>query len=184
MPTIQVAHEAIATEQIPILLHDAGRELETNEFQVVLGDEGFDLGYRESMLLNVKQQVAAFAGAEEIAVLGDAPERGIQEVLPAAANVVRARAVASLENECAGRHNAAARELAVEAYSHESAGSQQLEQDAPARLHIGKMMQHAAGIDQVEASVDRFELEEIGLGILDPAYERDRRLPLGVAKAG
>ena len=115
MPTIQVAHEAIATKHVPILLHHVGRELEPDEFQVVLGDEGFDLGYRESMLLNVKQQVAAFAGAEEIAVLGDAPERGIQEVLPAAANIVRGRAVAPLENECAGRNNAAARELAVEA---------------------------------------------------------------------
>ena len=68
----------------------------------------------------------------------------------------------------------APRQLAVEAHPHEAAGPQQLEQDAPARLHVGQVMQHAAGIDQIEASADRFELKNIGLGVLDLVRRRRR----------
>src|SRR5215831_11084995 len=91
--------------------------------------------------------------------------------------------VPALEREGAGGDNSAPRQLAVEAYPHEAAWPQQLEQDPPARLHVGEVMQHAAGIDQVEASADRFELENIGLGVLDLARRCGRRLPFRVAKA-
>src|SRR4029453_5383315 len=119
-----------------------------------------------------------------IAGPGHVLERRIQKLLPATANVVRGRAIASLEDEGARRNDSAAGELAVEAYPHETARPQQLEQDAPARPYIGQVMQHAAGIDQVEGSVDRFELEDIGLSVLDLVRQQRRRLPFCLAKAG
>src|SRR5689334_22137763 len=91
--------------------------------------------------------------------------------------------VPALEREGARRDNSAPRQLAVKAYPHEAAWPQQVEQDAPARLHVGEVMQHAAGIDQVEASADRFELENIGLGVLDLVRRCRGRLPFRVAKA-
>src|SRR5262249_39536584 len=53
MPTIEVAHETIA-EHIPIMLHELRREFETDEFQVVLSEEGFDFRYGQPTLLNVE----------------------------------------------------------------------------------------------------------------------------------
>jgi hypothetical protein len=37
MPPIEIAHETIAAEDTPIMLHDPRREFETDEFQIVLG---------------------------------------------------------------------------------------------------------------------------------------------------
>src|SRR5262245_4066800 len=125
VPTIEIAHETVATENIAIMLHDRRREFETDEFQIVLDDEGLDLRKRQPALLDMKQQVAALAGAEEIAGLGNAVERRVEQVLPAAADVVRGGAIALLENEGAGSNDVTACELAVEAHMHEAARPQQ-----------------------------------------------------------
>src|ERR1700745_508391 len=53
MPPIEIAHETIAAEDTPIMLHDPRREFETDEFQIVLGEEGFDLRNRQPALLGV-----------------------------------------------------------------------------------------------------------------------------------
>src|SRR5439155_13282665 len=101
IPTVEIAHQMITAEQAAIMLHEARRKFKTDEAQIVLGEEGFDLRNRQTMLLDVEQEIAALAGAEEIPGLGDAVKRRIQEVLPAAANVFHGRAVASVSDELA-----------------------------------------------------------------------------------
>src|SRR5262245_12355244 len=184
MPAIEIAHETLAAENVPIMLHDSRCEFETDEFQVVLDDEGLDVRNRQPAFLDMKQQVAALAGAEEIAGLGNALERRVQQLLPAAAAVVRGRAVALLANESAGGNDLTACDLAVEAHPHEAARPQQRQQNAPARDRIRKVMQYPAGIDQIERSLDRPDLENVGLGVGDSLRQRRGRLPLSVAKAG
>src|SRR5262249_59817136 len=65
MPAIEVARETVAAENVPIMLHDRRREFETDECQMILGDERLHVWNREPAFLDVKQQVAALAGAEE-----------------------------------------------------------------------------------------------------------------------
>src|SRR5262249_11836365 len=77
MPAIEVARETVAAENVPIMLHDRRREFETDECQMILGDERLHVWNREPAFLDVKQQVAALAGAEEIAGLGNAVERRV-----------------------------------------------------------------------------------------------------------
>src|SRR5947209_6838609 len=137
-----------------IVLHEPRRKFKTDEVQIVLGEEGLDLRNRQTMLLDVEQEIAAFAGAEEIPGLGDALERRIQEVLPAAANVFHSRAVASVSDELAAGDDVMPRELTIESHMHETARPQQAEQRAPARQWIREMMQHSAYLDQIERSVD------------------------------
>jgi hypothetical protein len=67
MPTIEITEETIAAEESAVILRHSRREFESDEHQPVLANEGLDLRNRQSMLLHVKQEVAAFAGAEEIA---------------------------------------------------------------------------------------------------------------------
>src|SRR5262245_46289834 len=184
VPAIEIAHEMVAAENVPITLHRLRGKFETDEFQIVLRDEGLDLRNRQPTLLDMKQQVAALAGAEEIAGLGNALERRVQQLLPAAADVVRGRVVALLANEGAGGNDLTACELAVEAHPHEAARPQQRQQNAPARHRIREVMQYPAGIDQIERSRDRPDLENVGLGVGDSLRQRRGRLPLGVAKAG
>src|SRR5262249_16135642 len=134
--------------------------------------------------LDMEQQVAALAGAEEIAEFGNAAERRVQQLLPAAANVVRSRAIALRENEGAGGNDLTACELAVEGHTHEAARPQQPQQDAPTCHRFGKVMQYPAGIDQVERPLDRSELQDVSLGVLDLFRQGRGRLSLGVAKTG
>src|SRR5262249_29348326 len=136
VPAIEVAHETVAAENVAITLHQLGGKFKTDELQAVLADEGLDLRNRQPALLDMKQQVAALAGAEEIVGFGNAVERRVEQVLPAAADVVRGGAVALLENEGAGGHDVTACELAVEAHMHEAARPQQPQQDAPACYRI------------------------------------------------
>src|SRR5262245_15042859 len=184
MPAIEVAHETLATENVPILLHDSRREFEADEVQVVLDDEGLNVWNRQPAFLDMEQQIAALAGAEEIAGLGNAVERRVEQVLPAAADVVRGGAIALLANEGARGNDVTACELAIEAHPHEAARPQQRQQNAPARDRIRKVMQYPAGIDQIERSLDRPDLENVGLGVGDSLRQGRGRLPLGVAKAG
>ena len=82
-------------------------------------------------------------------------ERRVEQILPAAADVGGRGRVAALGDEGARRHHVAAAELAVKAEMHDAARPQQREQDAPAFERIGHVMQHAAGVDHVEAAADR-----------------------------
>src|SRR5262249_61334438 len=102
MPAIEVARETVAAENVPIMLHDRRREFETDECQAILDDERLDVRNREPAFLDMKQQVAAFAGAEEIARLGNAVERRVQQVLPATADLHHGRAIALPSGETPG----------------------------------------------------------------------------------
>src|SRR5262249_61548195 len=132
VPAIEVAHETVSAENVPITLHHLRGKFETEELQVVLADEGLDLRNRQPPLLDMKQQVAALAGAEEIVGLGNAVEQGVEQVLPAAADVVRGGAVALLTHEGADGHDVTACELAVEGHMHEAAPAPPTHPDAPA----------------------------------------------------
>src|SRR5262252_6704777 len=54
VPAIEIAHETVAAENVPITLHRLGGKFETDEFQAVLGDEGLDLRNRQPALLSMK----------------------------------------------------------------------------------------------------------------------------------
>ena len=71
VPAIEIAHETVAAENLPITLHHLGSKFKTDEFQVVLDDEGLDLRDRQPALLFVKQEIPAFVRCEEVARLGD-----------------------------------------------------------------------------------------------------------------
>src|SRR5262249_44220887 len=74
VPAIEIAHEMIATENVPITLHRLRGKFETDEFQVVLDDKGLNVWNRQPVFLDMEQQIAALAGAEEIAGLGNVLE--------------------------------------------------------------------------------------------------------------
>src|SRR5215831_919083 len=133
VPAIEVTRETVAIENVPIMLHDRRREFETDECQVILDDERLDVRNREPAFLDMKQQIPALAGAEEIAGLGNAVERRVEQVLPRAADVLRGRAIALRGDEIAGGNDSTACQLAVEAHAHEAARPQQRQQGAPAR---------------------------------------------------
>src|SRR4029077_8660951 len=103
MPPIEIAAGTIATKEIAVVLHYSRRKFEPDEHQSVLGNEGFDLRNRQSVLLHVKQKVAALAGAEEIAGPGYILEGLVQQVLPAAANLIGGRIIPALAREGASR---------------------------------------------------------------------------------
>src|SRR5688572_19284403 len=77
-----------------------------------------------------------------------------------------------------------ARELAVEADAHEPAGPEQGEQHPPAPPWVGKMMQHATCVDDVEGPIEVAEFEDICLGKGDITGARSTRLPHRIAQAG
>src|SRR5215469_6943731 len=54
VPAIEIAHETVAAESLPITLHHLGGEFKTDEFQAVLDEEGLDLRDRQPALLDVK----------------------------------------------------------------------------------------------------------------------------------
>src|SRR5262249_39059370 len=81
VPSVEIAHEVVATENAAILLQNPRRKFESNEPQIVLDEKRLDLRDRHSAFLDVKQQVATLAGAEEIARPGDAFQRRFQQVL-------------------------------------------------------------------------------------------------------
>src|SRR6516162_1195608 len=54
VPAIEIAHETVAAENLPITLHHLRGEFKTDEFQAVLDDEGLDLRDRQPALLDVK----------------------------------------------------------------------------------------------------------------------------------
>src|SRR5262245_1343253 len=99
------------------------------------------------MLLDVEQEIAALAGAEEIPGLGNALERRAQEVLPAPANVLHGRAVTLLGDELAGGSDVMPSELTIESHMHEPPWPQQGKQRAPARQGIREVMQNPAHLD-------------------------------------
>src|SRR5262249_45151996 len=112
VPPVKIAHEPVAAENAAIVLERLRRELEADESQAVRCHEGLDLRNRGARFLDMKQQIATFAGAEEIADSRDALKRRAQQLLPAAANVVEGCTVAVLGNESARRDDVATRKLA------------------------------------------------------------------------
>ena len=92
IPGRKVGHRPVGGTRHAILARNPGVELEGDEVEIVLGEEVRDARKRQAMLLHVEQQVAAFAGAEEIArratFRNAAPRLVRDEVLPAAADVV------------------------------------------------------------------------------------------------
>ena len=56
MPAIEVARETVATENVPIMLHDRRREFETDECQVILpctGDRMFGQTQDDEMAFSI-----------------------------------------------------------------------------------------------------------------------------------
>ena len=50
---------------------------------------------------------------------------------------------------------------------HQAAGPQRREQNSPAFERIGHMVKSARGIDHVETSFERCQLEYVGLGVFN-----------------
>jgi hypothetical protein len=107
----QIRHGDVAGELPRVVPARLRLESEAEELQIVLGDERGDLGQGQAMLLDVEQKVAAFAEAEEIPKRAHVLERravgAIEQLLPAAADVVRGRAIAARGDEIARRNDVA-----------------------------------------------------------------------------
>ena len=133
----------------------------------------------------MKQKIAAFAGGEEIREPRDACQRSfLEQRLPSAPDFSRRRTEGVLRNKRTGRHNVASAGFTVKCKMHQAAGAQEREQNAPSLEGIGHVVQHAAGIDDVETASNRSKVENIGLRVVDAGCDFGRRLALGVAQAG
>ena len=136
----------------------------------------------------MEQEIAALAGAEEIPV----PRRELRgrlaarhhHVLPESPDVVGAAAIAALGDESPCGDDMAARQLAVEADAHDPARAQDRDQHPPAGERVGEMVQHAAGLDQIEGPADGAQLHDVGLRIAQIRQSERARLALRIAQAG
>ncbi len=92
---------------------------------------------------------------------------GGDDVLAAAPDIILNRPIAALGDQRAGRNDVAASKLTVKADLHVAARTQQRQQNSPALPRIGKMMQHAGHIDEVELPVQLAEFHDVGLREFD-----------------
>src|SRR6202047_2219717 len=83
--------------------------------------------------------------------------------LPAFPDVFGDRAPAALHDQRARGAHVSPRGCAVESKVHVTAGTQQCVEHAQTLPWIAQMMQHPARLDQIEATPDALELENIGL---------------------
>src|SRR4029077_10080712 len=65
----------------------------------------------------------------------------------------------------------------------EAAGPQQREQDPPTGPGVGHVMEHAAGVYDIEGSANASELENVGFTKGDIGQSQTQRLALGIAEA-
>ena len=136
-------------------------------FNPLLADEILDGRNSHARFVHVKEKIAALARREEIGEARDARKRRCEKLLPAATDVVGRCVEFALGDEGARGRDVAAAGIAVERKMHQAARPQQREQDAPAGERIRHVMQYAACIDHVEAAVDRSEIENIRLRVVD-----------------
>src|SRR5262249_928065 len=130
-------------------------DIEADEGETIVGEEVGDLREGQAVLLHVEQKVATAAGAEKIDRGGDIRESCVREhLLPAAANARARRLKVAPSNVLARGDDAGARNLAVEADHHESAGPQHRHQHAPAGQRIGKVVEHATRFDEIKAAAE------------------------------
>jgi len=91
--------------------------------------ESRDLRDRELMLLSVEQEVAAFAGREEVRIFRDVLQRlaviAGENLLATVPDVIGAAAVAALGDKAAREADVGPRDGAVETNMHEAARLQQ-----------------------------------------------------------
>ena len=93
VPAVEVAHRPAGLgEQRAVALQRGRVEFEADEAQALPGDEVLDGRDGQAAFLHVEQQVAAFAGAEEIVEARQAAQRRVEQILPAAADVGGRRA--------------------------------------------------------------------------------------------
>src|ERR1700729_2158023 len=99
------------------------------------------------MLLDVEKQVATFAGGVEVRHVAqplqlDARLLGCQ-ILAKSANVIRRTCIAMRGNHFTRLDHVPACDLAIEAQTHKSSGSQSGQQCSPSCEGVGQMMQHS-----------------------------------------
>src|SRR5262245_38596238 len=155
------------------------------ERQPVLLDECLELRNGEAVLLHVEAEIAAAAHVEEVRRLpypADFRKVAGHEVFTEASDIVCAAPVAALLDQVADFDDVLPTERAVEPEIEEPAGSQELEQDAPAFEWIVEVMQHAARLDHVEGTRERAELEDVGLRVVDGLDRELVGLAFGIAE--
>src|SRR5438874_1836472 len=74
VPKVEIRERLVLRKTRPIAGDRAGVDIEADELQAVLREEALDLRDRQPMLLDVEQQIAACAGAEEIAEVRNLPQ--------------------------------------------------------------------------------------------------------------
>ena len=90
VPAVEIGHRpASLREECPVLTGDRRAEFEAKKTQPVLRDKRLDCGKAESAFLHMKQQITTFAGTEKIGEAGEAGERRLQDLLPAATDIGR-----------------------------------------------------------------------------------------------
>src|SRR5262249_2664797 len=132
---------------------------EADKREAVVVQEGLDLRNGQPVLLDMEAQVAAAAHVVEIRRLPEPAEIGAlafgNKLLTEAADVLGARSIAALGNQAAHVDDMLAAKRAVEAEIHEAARPQQIDEHAPAGERIVEVMQHAAGLDDIERLPER-----------------------------
>jgi hypothetical protein len=144
---IEIGHRPVGRETRRIELRRTEIHLEAEERQPVRRKKLPDRRQGHAVLLHVKQQVAAFAGGEEVIEERHVAQRRAVRMghhfRADRADIVEARSVSAFRDEGARRHDVTPRGLAVERDEHHAAGAQQRLEHAPAGPRIGEMMQHA-----------------------------------------
>src|SRR3989338_11640426 len=113
-------------------MQDSGIDFESEKCQVVFPEEFIDAGQRHAMFLNMEQQVAAGADAEEICrIQGRTEIRAVarlHQILAEAPNLISRGTVTALSDELPYPHDIPPRRRAIKAELHEAAGAQQGQQ--------------------------------------------------------
>lgn len=169
LPLREAGGGAVIGKASMVGMQDSGVDLESEEGQVVFPEKFIDAGQRHAVFLNVEQQVAAGADAEEIRrIQGRAEIRAVarlHQVLAEAPNLIGRGTVTALGDELPYPHDVAPRRRAVKAELHEAAGAQQGQQHLPSGPRVGEVVQHADRFDYIKAAPERAELEQVGLRI-------------------
>src|SRR5262245_54523487 len=189
MPIFQVRKRAGVSETLLESLDDERipREFETEERKIVVVEEYSDFRNAESMLHDIKQQIATSAHAVKVPERFDElPTRVVDiphDFLTEFPNVAWRGSIAALCRERASLHNTLPRRLAVKANAHLAVGLQQREQHAPSGRRLREVMQYADGLDAIEGAPNGCQFQNVRLRIFDIVQTKVTSAPSGVSQA-
>src|ERR1700738_4079723 len=106
VPPVEVGRGRVLGKSLAVARDDGAVDYETEEVQVVRGEESLDLWQHVPMLLDVEEEVAALARAEEVLILRHMRQQGVacgEDILAAAPDLLRRAAIVACGDESARR---------------------------------------------------------------------------------